>query len=157
MNRHVSHLDMATLAHAITALPTTVDDGNVHMVYDQGTDPEKVQNPYIRKAIREIEILTGGKAVGVMVNTLKAGQYSPIHTDKLTGKYDRFHLPVQTNEHAYWWDATLPLGKLLHMREGTWYGPVPYYHDHRVFNDGKQDRIHIVVDIKGAGLCLRLS
>ena len=134
---------MNLLYKALSDLPTTVDAGNVNMAYAQNTNPDVITDPYVRKAIEEIEQFTGGKAIGLMVNTLKAKQVSPIHTDP--GEGDRYHLAITTNVQVNWWDE---INGLVHFQLGYWYGPVPYRFKHQVYNDGKTDRLHLIVDIR---------
>lgn len=142
--KYISNLNMSLLYQALANLPTKVDAGNVYMAYDQYTDPRiTTVHPYVRKAIEEIETITKGKAIGMMVNTLKAKSSSPIHTDP--GEGDRYHLPITTNTQTNWWDE---INGLVHFMSGYWYGPVPYRFKHQVFNDGKTDRLHLIIDLK---------
>lgn len=155
MKRYPTSLDTNHLLPILLRLPTTIDAGNVDMAYDQGhstDDPDL--DPYIRKAIQEIEILTGFKAKQIMVNTLKANRGSPIHTDTLVAPYERWHLAVKTNKEAVWWDESLPQGQYKHLAEGFWWGPVPYRLEHQVINAGDTDRTHLIVDLEVPQSCL---
>lgn len=135
---------MTQLWHKVGVLPTKIDAGNVHMAFPQGHDPENITNPYIRKAIEEIEKFTGGKAVGLMVNTLDPLTSSPIHTDP--GTAQRYHLPLRTNRDVKWWDE---VNGMIYMMTGWWYGPIPYHLKHKVINDHSTDsRVHLIVDIE---------
>lgn len=149
MKRYPTNLDVNHLLQIVQDLPTTIDAGNVNMAYDQGhsvNDPNI--HPYIRKAIEEIENLTGKRAVAIMINTLDPGQESPIHTDPTAGKlYDRYHLVLATNKDAKWWDARLN-PNFLHMAAAFWYGPVPYRAPHKVQNFGQTKRVHLIVDLE---------
>jgi hypothetical protein len=144
MKRYPTSLDPAHLYLKVKDLPTTVDDGNVHMAYVQGTSLDKITlDPYVRKAIEEIEGISGLKAISLMVNTLDPKMESPIHTDP--GTFTRYHLPLLTNERTIWMDEQ---SGVTEMKQGFWYGPVPYTVPHRVGNYGETPRIHLIVDLQ---------
>lgn len=100
--------------------------------------------PILTRAIEELEEEYDlGSAKQIMVNNLDPGAALTQHRDGYPSNY-RYHLPVITNNEAYWWDELE--GKLT-MAAGTWYGPVPYCGIlHSAGNPGSTDRLHIVVD-----------
>lgn len=87
------------------------------------------------------------KAKHMMVNRLPPGISVPIHTDPFPEgkKYVRFHLPIQTNPKALFWDMSKGH---RHFQLGVWSGPVEHWKDHSVCNLGETERIHIVVDLE---------
>lgn len=105
--------------------------------------------PEVWEAVCELQSdLALGDVERVLVNCLQAGEEFGRHRDGLPNN-DRFHLPVQTTNDAWWWDE---INGTVHMRPGHWYGPVPYCGIlHAVGNPAKTDRIHLVVDFKRKG------
>lgn len=109
-------------------------------------------SPSIMKAIREIETLRDTPVLHVMINKLPSNTEVPIHRDWIlpTAKLgknpcvERWHLPIATNHNCFWWDETQTQ---IHMVEGVWSGPVPYWLNHKVWNFGMTERIHLVVDL----------
>lgn len=94
----------------------------------------------------EISQLLGRKALYMMVNEIPPGIIAPPHTDTLPQRVQRWHLPLQTNAMSFWWDEVS--NHFMHMIQGIWYGPVPYYARHSVMNFGTEPRIHVVVDLE---------
>lgn len=89
-----------------------------------------------------------GPVAQVLVNRLAAGNEFGRHRDGLPDNA-RFHLPVITNDKAWWWDE---LNGTVRMKAGYWYGPMPYCGIlHAVGNPGEQDRIHLIADFKRKG------
>lgn len=81
----------------------------------------------------------------VMLNRLLPYGKLDVHRDGWPDRL-RFHLPLLTNEGAYWWDE---LNGHVHMGAGKWYGPVPYCGVlHSAHNNGPTDRVHLVVDFE---------
>lgn len=79
----------------------------------------------------------------ILVNKMDPGAELAPHRDGAP-QYDRYHLPIVTNNDAYWWDEH---NGHVAMRAGTWYGPVPYCGIlHSAGNPGRSDRIHLIVD-----------
>jgi hypothetical protein len=108
----------------------------------------------IAEAVLEISCLTKLQATYVMVNTMPAGQEIPWHQDWLEPTklqphkgplIQRWHLPLQTNEWVVWFDKDHSDG--YHMPLGFWSGPVPYWNKHKVENLGREDRVHLIVDL----------
>lgn len=100
--------------------------------------------PKLTEAVEDLQIELGlGDVVQVMVNKLGAGALLAPHRDGYPS-HNRFHLPIITNDFAYWWDE---LHGTVHMRAGFWYGPVPYCGIlHSAGNPATSDRLHVVVD-----------
>lgn len=94
------------------------------------------------------EELSLGDVEQVLLNCLQAGAEFGRHRDGLPDNA-RFHLPIVTNDAAWWWDE---LHGTVHMRQGHWYGPMPYCGIlHAVGNPSEMDRIHLIVDFKRKG------
>lgn len=110
---------------------------------------ELIKYPWISLAIAYLRNnVSVGDVEQVMVNRLEAGAEFGRHRDGLPDNA-RFHLPVITHESAYWWDE---LNGTIHMKQGHWYGPMPYCGIlHAVGNPSEIDRIHLVVDFKRKG------
>lgn len=125
------------------ALKYTRDGSGIYMAELQGVIPKWIKNHPLWNAVLEIQDLSGGVAQAVMVNKLEPKTHVPVHVDEATG-WRRFHLPLQTNEFAWWWDETN--GEVF-MEPGFWYGPVDVTKPHKVGNYGNTDRIHLVVDV----------
>lgn len=94
-------------------------------------------------AAREHDMLTQ-----IMVNRLDTDGVLDEHRDGPPDDY-RYHLPVFTNDQAVWWDE---INGFVHMNEGMWYGPVPYFGKlHAFYNHGDAARTHLVVDFTKKG------
>lgn len=113
-----------------------------------------IRAPEIDRAINEISLIRGTPALHMMINRLGPGIEVPIHRDFLNptrlGPHpclERWHLPVTTNNLAGWWDEDI--GDYV-MFPGYWHGPVPYWLKHRVYNLGKRERVHLVIDLDSA-------
>lgn len=100
----------------------------------------------IGKAIDEVRCARQVGALRQMiVNRLRPYGKLEAHRDGWPDRL-RFHLPLQTNPGAYWWDE---LNGKVHMSCGTWYGPVPYCGVlHAAHNPTPVDRVHLVVDFE---------
>lgn len=100
--------------------------------------------PHVELAVKELSAHSGHHHISqAMVNVLDPGGKLAAHRDGLPDHY-RYHLPVQTNEQASWWDEH---GGTVHMDQGFWYGPVPYCGVlHAATNHGILARVHLVVD-----------
>lgn len=105
--------------------------------------------PEVWEAICELQAeLNLGDVEQVLLNCLQAGAEFGRHRDGLPDNA-RFHLPIQTTDSAWWWDE---LNGTVHMRQGYWYGPMPYCGIlHAVGNPSENDRIHLIVDFKRKG------
>jgi aspartyl/asparaginyl beta-hydroxylase (cupin superfamily) len=79
----------------------------------------------------------------MLVRLLPGGRVTP-HTD--IGIYadatERFHLPLVTTESA-WLAAD---GERYHLAPGRWYA-LDKHLEHEAGNDGKEPRVHMIVDI----------
>jgi hypothetical protein len=135
-------VDLQTLIVEAENLPKTRDDSGALMAVGPCQFPQL--GPAITEAINEIAEVLKRKPLYVMVNALPPECIVIEHTDTVIGKPLRFHLPLVTNNGAFWWDER---DGIDHFREGVWVGPIPYYLKHRVGNLGKQPRTHLVVDL----------
>lgn len=96
------------------------------------------------EVIQEIEGILEKKALYIMVNNVPPGLIVPVHVDTLPVPVQRWHLPVQTNEFAYFWDMQ---NHWRHLPLMQW---TQVFHEgpHTVVNFGPEPRIHIVVDLE---------
>lgn len=95
-------------------------------------------------AVDEISGILKKKPLYLMVNILPPGIVVPVHTDTLPVPVQRWHLPIQTNRHAYFWDEVRGCYNLTYAE---WARIFPERR-HTIFNFGNEDRIHIVVDLE---------
>lgn len=141
-----SQINLLGLMKDINELEFWIDGSGAEMSVKPAEYPNYLKNKsFIRQAIAEIERLTNQKSVYVMINKLKAGVEVSVHTDTLPKRIDRYHLPILTNEKAFWWDRVYGV---RHLKAGVWYGPMPYWLDHSVANFGDIERVHLVVDLE---------
>lgn len=96
-------------------------------------------------AVNEIALAKASLAVGLMINKLGPGVIVPKHSDNVPGRPKRWHLPLVTNPLSWWWAEH---GGKKHFPLGVWVGPVPYWSQHQVGNEGITERIHLVVDLQ---------
>jgi hypothetical protein len=159
-----SNLQPKDLLDDVKRLNFFLDDTGVQMAQRQSKpipQDTKYSFPFISAAIDEIARLLGKTACHYMVNKLPPICNVPVHTDSLrlnaeVGKIvlERWHLPILTNPLALYWDENMgvrPDGSYVgfHMKVGIWYGPIPYYMKHTIWNDhATEERIHLVVDLK---------
>ncbi len=117
--------------------------------------------PVIVATLDEIARYLGKRVRNYMVNILPAYCNGvPLHTDTLQLNVDageiileRWHLPIVTNPHAYYWEESLGNradGSMigLNMLVGYWYGPIAYHTKHTIWNAGAEDRYNLVVDLE---------
>ena len=93
--------------------------------------------------LREIETLRSKVVRHVMLNKLTPGVIVPKHCDP-GERFERWHLPIKTNRDCWYWDART--GR-IYLAPGFWHGPVEYWEEHQVGNEGATDRVHLVVDL----------
>lgn len=148
-----TELDLDKLRLECKKLSFSLDGSGAEMFCVQS---QRVPNNYpeILKAVGEISGLRKLDPLYLMVNRLKPGVIVPVHRDFLVsaGKqknakyptFERWHLPVQTNEDCGFWDEEN--GHKI-MKLGFWWGPVPYWKFHQVWNKGEYERIHLIVDL----------
>lgn len=147
MERLNSGLGTGRLAESYWKLRGWTDGAGVEMTALQFHPSSRalLQHEAIAEAVAELEGLTGRECVFLMFNKLDPGAAVPVHVDSHPDPVDRWHLPVITNDDAFWWDEA---GGEIHMAPGFWWGPVPFDIPHRVRNDGPTPRIHLVVDVQ---------
>jgi hypothetical protein len=81
-----------------------------------------------------------------MINRIPPGVIVPVHKDHVHGERNlRYHLPLVTNDKAGYWDE---VNGVMIMEQGSWYGPIPYWTDHNVWNKGDSERVHLIVDLE---------
>lgn len=126
---------------------------NVMMANGQakGLPDALIKVPAISEAIKEIEGIRRLKAKHLMVNRMPPGCKVPVHRDYMEDKklawYERWHLPIATNPKAFYYDEVEGWGTSIHLQEGVWAGPIPYWMFHKVENLGDTERVHLVVDL----------
>jgi len=145
----------------ISKLEYQLDGSGARMYLPQSTRIQDMMGTLIRypnliDAIKELEQMRGDAAIYLTINHLPPGVTVPIHTDTLKDttyqkrtpkqvvRVERWHLPVWTNPECWWWDEH---NRRINMRAGHWYGPMPYWINHQVGNDGTDDRFHVVLDL----------
>ncbi len=103
--------------------------------------------PAVRDAVNVLQVDQGYRTLTqVMVNLLEPGGKLSAHRDGPPDD-DRWHLPVETNKAAVWWDEVT--AQTIHMEAGYWHGPVYYCGVlHAVANNGDTPRLHIVADFE---------
>ena len=138
-----SGLDFSVLESEAASMNYKLDDSGTEMAMGACV-PIPPLPAELTAAVREIEKLTGKKAVWVMLNRLPPSVVVPVHTDTVTYTPERWHLVIKTNPHAYFWSD--PTGQ-IHLNGGRWWGPIPYRANHQIWNGGTTDRIHFVVDL----------
>lgn len=150
-----SEVRLDTLLEAAQRLSFWLDGSGAEMaVVPNGGIPLCVRDdPTFVAALEEIKMLRGRDVLHIMVNRLLPGVDVPVHRDFLLATplqsrnhptIERWHLPVVTNADAQWWDEDFGF---YFMEPGFWYGPVPYWRRHKVYNKGHTERIHLVVDL----------
>src|SRR6266404_7759290 len=109
-----SNLNMKTVISEIEKIKFWEDGTGILMAVRQHAGC-----PYLIDVIKEIEVLIGKKAQGMMINRLKPDCIIPYHTD--SGPHlDRYHLPIVTNNRCYYEDDD----EILKMEAGYWYGTI---------------------------------
>ena len=147
MDRLKSNLDTASLVERALDLSWWADGSGAEMSFHASGGIPPHAFPF-KDAIEEIAMLRQLKPVHIMINRVPSGIVVPRHTDKVRFDPDeRWHLPLITNPQCYWADEGTEWS-LYHMVVGYWHGPVPRKMYHQVMNNGKTDRIHLVVDLK---------
>lgn len=142
-----SSCDIESLLCEIRTLQYTRDDTGVLMSNAQNLFTAHMRRlREVALAVAEIEyerMLTCACAYA-MVNIVPPGVEVPIHTDTLKRTVERWHLPLLTNDACGYWDR---VNGRVHMDVGSWWGPVPYHLEHRIWNLGATERVHLVVDL----------
>lgn len=144
-------LDLAGLAEEVSALSKHLDGSGALMVLDPNKGVPDL-GPLISEAVREVAEWRGWPALHLMINELPPGVEVPKHRDWLKPTQtqpirpcvERWHLPILTNQAASFWDEE---NGERHAPAGVWFGPVPYWLLHTVWNRGTTARVHLVVDL----------
>ena len=140
-----TRFSLENVLQEIKTLSYVTDAGNIAMANVLGVE-------LLRNVAEEIADIRNQRIMKIMVHILDPGQESPKHRDWVSptatlGEWaclERWHLPIQTNEKAIWWDEKE--GE-RHLPLGYWSGPMPYWRYHLVSNKGVEARIHIIVDL----------
>lgn len=143
-------LKLDDILQEVRRLPYTLDGTGVKMAYSP-TDsvPDLL---WVKPVVEEIEKLRNQKAIHMMVNVLPSGIKVELHRDWMKPtRYqeyhptvERWHLPLITNPDAIFFGVEC--GQ-VYMENGYWWGPVEYWKLHSIWNNGTEDRIHLVVDL----------
>lgn len=131
---------MTELCQRIKSEQSKTDDSGVKMLY--GPANENLDS--FADVVNEISALLYKEALYLMVNILPPGIVVPVHTDTLPRPIQRWHLAVQTNKDAFFWDE---VDGMRNIYLGQWQRIYPERR-HTILNFGKEDRIHIVVDLE---------
>lgn len=142
------------LLHEIQQLEFKLDGSGAEMAFPpSGGIPAKLWNfPTLLAALEEIAVAREQKLLNLMINRLKPGVDVSVHRDwikptqyqPVKPTVERWHLAVITNPDAVFW---LEKAGDFKIPQGFWYGPIPYWLNHTVYNKGTEDRIHLVVDL----------
>jgi hypothetical protein len=141
-----SNRNILALLQEIGSLEYTRDDTGVLMSNAQSLFTAHMRRlREVTLAVAEIEFERMLECAYVMVNIVPPGIEVPSHTDTLKRPAERWHLPLLSNDACGYWDG---VDGHAHMDVGSWTGPVPYHLEHRIWNLGVTERIHLVVDLE---------
>lgn len=146
-----SSRDLQLLLSEIQAIPTWIVDGTGVLMIQGQSKGIPYFGTEIAKAVEEISSFRNQQPLHLMVNKIPPGIHVPKHRDWLLPAkqgekptLERWHLPIQTSNEAGWWDEMN--GEMI-FDVGHWFGPMPYWLLHRVWNDSTIERIHLIVDL----------
>lgn len=141
----------------VEMLDFNLDGSGAEMAFPPSSElpPESFMEPFplIYEMVMEIAYHRQLQPIHMMINRLKPGVIVPKHRDWLRNqpkdivKIERWHLPVATNGRCWWWDESMGECRWI-MPAGSWHGPVPFWLQHQVGNEGTTDRIHLIVDLQ---------
>lgn len=142
-----SSLNMQALLQEAAALRYTADGTGAMMAFGQFNRPKLPR--HLQTAVDEIRArFDHADYLAVMVNILPPGLHLPLHRDPMPnwypygGRVQRWHLCIQ-GENSWLEEGS----ERVFMPDGCWYGPLHYWNEHRAGNDGKVDRVHLIVDL----------
>lgn len=141
-----SLLDGPELVKRLKASPEIswkIDGTEVLMANGQSAGIPKVFRELASDFLGEISQLTGMCCLHIMVNRQPAGNVIPRHTDTVKGHPFRYHLPLITNMDVAFWNEK---DHWYQMLNSFWY-PFNYSIPHAVVNFGKEERVHLIVDL----------
>jgi quercetin dioxygenase-like cupin family protein len=110
------------------------------------TCPQMDDFPKVQKIVTDTVAAVAGVELGrVMLVTLKPGGVITAHSDegRYPEYYNRYHVPILSDNCKFTID-----GNDLYMREGGLY-LIDNQLEHSVENLSNQERIHLIMDIKG--------
>lgn len=145
-------LDLESILAEVVQIDFWKDDSEVEMCVRQSDGIPFRNATAIMSAVGEIGLLRLTPPLHLMINRMPPKVLVPKHRDFLKASthqqryptLERWHLPIVTNEGAWWWDEQH--GRML-LPAGFWYGPMPYWLEHQIGNDGNDSRIHLIVDL----------
>lgn len=119
---------------------------DIKMAYYQSTAPPSDLPKEYKSALLEISQKRNLLVRFCLVNVIPPGKVAKLHTDTLSTneRLERWHLPIQTNKDAFYWDRT---NGFVNMELGFWHGPIEYWNKHTAGNFGESERVHLVVDL----------
>ena len=141
-----SKLDGPALVKRLKGSPEIswkVDGTEVLMANGQSAGIPKVFRDLAWDFLDEISKLTEMCCLHIMVNRQPAGNVIPRHTDTVKGHPFRYHLPLITNLDVAFWNEK---DHWYWMGCNVWH-PFDYSIPHAVVNFGKEERIHLIVDL----------
>ncbi len=149
-----SKMNLPAIAEEINRLAFWVDGSGALMSIGQGKGlpPEIAGMPNIKMAIEEISQIRNQRPLNLMINKLPAATGAPKHRDFIppttyqggNPTVERWHLPIVTDDKCFWWDE---LNGEIFMESKYWWGPVPYWVLHTIYNHGQTERVHLIVDL----------
>lgn len=120
-----------------------VDGTDVLMANGQSAGIPQIFRNLASDFLGEISQLSGLCCYHIMVNRQPAGNVIPRHTDTVKGHPFRWHLPLITNMDVAFWNEK---DHWYQMLNSFWY-PFNYSIPHAVVNFGKEERVHLIVDL----------
>jgi len=150
-------VQIPALLEEVERLQFQLDGSGAEMAYKASDGiPKNIHDyPNLHKAILEVQKQREQELLNLMINKLKPCVIVPVHRDwikptryqRTKPTVERWHLAIQTNVGCRFWHEGMDKSEGMHFALGYWYGPVPYWLQHTVYNSGKTERIHIVVDL----------
>lgn len=143
----VSHYNTADYSGKWKSISLRSLNGKMDQIQAHASGPENYQNtPLLDSCNYFKEIIDGFKCKKESIRLLNLTAKSKIleHTDLNLGYEDgnfRIHVPIQTNPDVHFYINNLEVDMLVGQ---CWYGNFNF--PHRVDNQGKTDRIHLVID-----------
>ena len=124
-------------------IPWTEDGTKILMANEQSGGIPVVLQALCQEAIDEIAKARNKIPRHLMINSIPPGIVSCIHTDIVLDNPERWHLPLRTNDDAFLWTEGIGFEFLIYNR---WHR-VNYSSRHAVGNFGRDERVHLIVDL----------
>ncbi len=149
----IEHFVKQNYSGSWQAIGLRVQESSLNMhpvmsIYSNPTEGNWVDSPYLKQALYFQQVLSTFKCplMSVRLMCLTAGSEIKQHTDHLMSYEDgyiRLHIPIQTSEQVIFFLEK----QEITMQEGEcWY--LNFNKPHAVTNEGKVDRVHMVIDAK---------